>query len=59
MTKYVARIELHIEDKLARLTGAEDDIRDTLNRYTTVVSGTYCFVLSVETLSSFASSDDK
>jgi putative iron-dependent peroxidase len=43
---------------LARMAGAEDGIRDALTRYTTVVSGAYYFVPSVEALRRFASEDD-
>jgi len=37
---------------LARMGGAEDGIRDALTRNTTVVSGAYYFVPSVEALHS-------
>jgi len=43
---------------LARMAGAEDNIRDALTRYTTAVSGAYYFVPSVEALRGFASADD-
>ena len=43
---------------LTRMAGAEDGIRDALTRYTTVVSGAYYFVPSVESLRSFAAGDD-
>ena len=43
---------------LARMAGAEDGIRDALTRFTTVVSGAYYFVPSVEALRRFASADD-
>ena len=43
---------------LARMAGAEDGIRDALTRYTTVVSGAYYFVPSVEALRRFATEDD-
>jgi porphyrinogen peroxidase len=39
---------------LDRMAGAEDGIRDALTRYTTVVSGAYYFVPSVEALRKFA-----
>lgn len=39
---------------LARMAGAEDGIRDALTKYTTVVSGAYYFVPSVEALGQFA-----
>jgi porphyrinogen peroxidase len=42
---------------LDRMAGAEDGIRDALTRYTTVVSGAYYFVPSVEALRRFASPD--
>ena len=44
---------------LARMTGAEDGIRDALTRYTTAVSGAYYFVPSIESLRSFATEDDE
>ena len=44
---------------LRRMAGAEDGIRDALTRYTTVVSGAYYFVPSVETLRQFASANDE
>ena len=43
---------------LDRMAGAEDGIRDALTRYTTVVSGAYYFVPSVEALRKFASPAD-
>lgn len=43
---------------LARMSGAEDGIRDALTRYTTAVSGAYYFVPSVEALYSFANPGD-
>ena len=39
---------------LDRMAGAEDGVRDALTRYTTVVSGAYYFVPSVEALRRFA-----
>jgi porphyrinogen peroxidase len=44
---------------LARMAGAEDGIRDALTRYTTVVSGGYYFVPSVEALRRFATTADE
>jgi putative iron-dependent peroxidase len=43
---------------LSRMAGEEDGIRDALTRYTTVVSGAYYFVPSVEALRRFASADN-
>jgi|ERR1019366_7499946 putative iron-dependent peroxidase len=43
---------------LKRMAGAEDGIRDALTRYTTVVSGAYYFVPSVEALQKFSTPDD-
>src|SRR6266566_3701895 len=43
---------------LARMAGAEDGIRDALTRYTTVISGAYYFVPSVEALRRFAPAGD-
>src|SRR5216684_372655 len=43
---------------LNRMAGAEDGIRDALTSYTTVISGAYYFVPSVEALRRFASEDD-
>jgi len=39
---------------LDRMAGAEDGVRDALTRYTTVVSGAYYVVPSVEALRKFA-----
>jgi porphyrinogen peroxidase len=44
---------------LNRMAGAEDGIRDALTRYTTVISGAYYFVPSVQALRRFASVDNK
>ncbi|HLX40973.1 MAG TPA: hypothetical protein VKR42_10580 [Ktedonobacteraceae bacterium] len=43
---------------LTRMAEAVDGIRDALTLYTTAVSGAYYFVLSVESLRSFASDED-
>jgi hypothetical protein len=43
---------------LARMTGAEDGIRDALTYYATVLSGAYYVTPSVEALHEFAAAAD-
>ena len=54
-----SRDQHRLSRMLSRMAGAEDGIRDALTLYTTVVSGAYYFVPSVETLHGFATEDDE
>lgn len=48
-----SRDQQRLARMLSRMAGAEDGIRDALTLYTTVVSGSYYFVPSVEALQKF------
>lgn len=59
LVEKLERAEMVSARMLKRVAGAEDGIRDALTRYTTPVSGSYYFVLSVEALRRFASPGDQ
>lgn len=48
-----------LDRMLRRMAGAEDGMRDALTRYTTVLTGAYYFVPSLQALGRFASKTDE